>query len=148
MVPILLLAVLNLRILLVYRRSCERRRRMTISRTTSGEEDPRKFAEERRLMLLLGSTSILFLVCVSPMVILNVTLTDANLALYPYQVMQSPQFVMSPTLVILMLRRSKDPNKGRLHRQYIQETVDWNPTSVFCKEFSKNINKKTHALLD
>lgn len=85
-VPIVLLAALNLRILLVYRRSCERRRRMTLSRTASGDEDPRKFAEERRLMLLLGSTSILFLVCVSPMVILNVTLSEANLARYPYQV--------------------------------------------------------------
>lgn len=85
-VPIILLAALNLRILLVYRKSCERRRQMTLSRTASGDEDPRKFAEERRLMLLLGSTSILFLVCVSPMVILNVTLSEANLTRYPYQV--------------------------------------------------------------
>lgn len=59
---------------------------MTLSRTTSGDEDPRKFAEERRLVLLLGSTSILFLVCVSPMVILNVTLSEDNLTRYPYQV--------------------------------------------------------------
>ncbi|GLH16788.1 Uncharacterized protein GBIM_21074 [Gryllus bimaculatus] len=50
-------------------------------------DDPRAghFAEERRLVLLLGSTSILFLVCVSPMVILNVTLSDRNLTLFPYQ---------------------------------------------------------------
>lgn len=85
-IPTILLAALNLRILIVYRRSCERRRRMTLSRTTSGDEDPRKFAEERRLVLLLGSTSILFLVCVSPMVILNVTLSEDNLTRYPYQV--------------------------------------------------------------
>lgn len=88
-IPTILLAALNLRILLVYRRSCERRRRMTLSRTASGDEDPRKFAEERRLVLLLGSTSILFLVCVSPMVILNVTLSDDNLKLYPYQVFRA-----------------------------------------------------------
>ncbi|KAK4873526.1 hypothetical protein RN001_015555 [Aquatica leii] len=88
-IPIILLAVLNLRILLVYRKSCERRRRMTLSRTASGDEDPRKFAEERRLMLLLGSTSILFLVCVSPMVILNVTLSEVNLTRYPYQVFRA-----------------------------------------------------------
>lgn len=88
-VPTILLAALNLRILLVYRRSCERRRRMTLSRTASGDEDPRKFAEERRLVLLLGSTSILFLVCVSPMVILNVTLSEDNLTRYPYQVRKS-----------------------------------------------------------
>lgn len=85
-IPVILLAALNLRILIVYRRSCEKRRKMTLSRTVSGEEDPRKFAEERRLVLLLGSTSILFLVCVTPMVILNVTLSDENLKKYPYQV--------------------------------------------------------------
>ncbi|CAH0546618.1 unnamed protein product [Brassicogethes aeneus] len=88
-VPVILLAALNLRILIVYRRSCEKRRKMTLSRTTSGEEDPRKFAEERRLVLLLGSTSILFLVCVTPMVILNVTLSDNNLLNYPYQVFRA-----------------------------------------------------------
>lgn len=85
-VPVILLAALNLRILIVYRRSCEKRRKMILSRKTSGEEDPRKFAEERRLVLLLGSTSILFLVCVTPMVILNVTLSENNLTKYPYQV--------------------------------------------------------------
>lgn len=84
--PTILLAGFNLRIMVVYRRSCERRRRMTLSRTVSNDEDPRTFAEERRLILLLGSTSILFLVCVSPMVILNVTLSESNLNHYPYQV--------------------------------------------------------------
>lgn len=86
--PTILLAGFNLRIMIVYRRSCERRRRMTLSRTVSngGDEDPRTFAEERRLILLLGSTSILFLVCVSPMVILNVTLSESNLVVYSYQV--------------------------------------------------------------
>lgn len=84
--PTILLAGFNLRIMIVYRRSCERRRRMTLSRTISNEEDSRTFAEERRLVLLLSSTSILFLVCVSPMVILNVTLSEGNLSLYPYQV--------------------------------------------------------------
>ncbi|GJQ79490.1 hypothetical protein Trydic_g16343 [Trypoxylus dichotomus] len=88
-IPIVLLAALNVRILIVYRRSCEKRRRMTLCRTASGEEDPRKFAEERRLVLLLGSTSILFLVCISPMVILNVTLSDDNLRLYAYQVFRA-----------------------------------------------------------
>ncbi|KAJ8927943.1 hypothetical protein NQ314_019576, partial [Rhamnusium bicolor] len=88
-IPVILLAALNLRILIVYRRSCEKRRKMTLSRKTSGEEDPRKFAEERRLVLLLGSTSILFLVCVTPMVILNVTLSEDNLTKYPYQVFRA-----------------------------------------------------------
>lgn len=87
--PTILLAGFNLKIMIVYRRSCERRRRMTLSRTISNDEDPRTFAEERRLILLLGSTSILFLVCVSPMVILNVTLSESNLNHYSYQVIRS-----------------------------------------------------------
>ncbi|XP_020290788.1 probable G-protein coupled receptor B0563.6 isoform X2 [Pseudomyrmex gracilis] len=87
--PTIFLAGFNLRIMIVYRRSCERRRRMTLSRTVSNDEDPRTFAEERRLILLLGSTSILFLVCVSPMVILNVTLSEKNLSNYPYQVFRA-----------------------------------------------------------
>lgn len=87
--PTILLAGFNLRIMIVYRRSCERRRRMTLSRTVSNDEDPRTFAEERRLILLLSSTSILFLICVSPMVILNVTLSESNLNNYPYQVFRA-----------------------------------------------------------
>lgn len=87
--PIILLAGFNLRIMIVYRRSCERRRRMTLSRTVSNDDESRVFAEERRLVLLLGSTSILFLVCVSPMVILNVTLSESNLSYYPYQVFRA-----------------------------------------------------------
>ncbi|XP_050448218.1 probable G-protein coupled receptor B0563.6 [Cataglyphis hispanica] len=87
--PTILLAGFNLKIMIVYRRSCERRRRMTLSRTISNDEDPRTFAEERRLILLLGSTSILFLVCVSPMVILNVTLNESNLNHYWYQVFRA-----------------------------------------------------------
>ncbi|XP_063233036.1 probable G-protein coupled receptor B0563.6 [Bacillus rossius redtenbacheri] len=89
--PTLLLAGLNTRIMLVYRRSCDRRRKMTLCRSASSSdpEDHRKFAEERRLILLLGSTSILFLVCVSPMVILNVTLSEQNLTQYSYQVFRA-----------------------------------------------------------
>ncbi|XP_066582188.1 probable G-protein coupled receptor B0563.6 isoform X2 [Prorops nasuta] len=88
--PTVLLAAFNLRIMTVYRKSCERRRRMTLARTvSSNDEDPRTFAEERRLILLLGSTSILFLLCVSPMVILNVTLSESNLSNYPYQVFRA-----------------------------------------------------------
>nr|XP_034187265.1 probable G-protein coupled receptor B0563.6 [Osmia lignaria] len=87
--PTILLAGFNLRIMVVYRKSCERRRRMTLARTVSNDEDPRTFAEERRLVLLLGSTSILFLVCVSPMVILNVTLRESNLNNYAYQVFRA-----------------------------------------------------------
>ncbi|XP_024942132.1 probable G-protein coupled receptor B0563.6 isoform X2 [Cephus cinctus] len=87
--PTILLAGFNLRVMIAYRRSCERRRSTTLSRTASNDEAHRTFAEERRLLLLLGSTSILFLVCVSPMVILNVTVSESNLSLYPYQVFRA-----------------------------------------------------------
>ncbi|KAG8234747.1 hypothetical protein J437_LFUL009985, partial [Ladona fulva] len=92
--PTLLLAGLNLRIMVVYRRSCERRRQMTLK--PSGEES-RKFAEEQRLVLLLGSTSILFFVCVSPMAILNVTLSERNLNFYSYQVFRAIANVLEVT---------------------------------------------------
>lgn len=54
--PTFLIAGLNIRIMIVYRRTCDKRRRMTISHTK--EDDTRKFAEERRLMLLLGEQFI------------------------------------------------------------------------------------------
>ncbi|CAD7089999.1 unnamed protein product [Hermetia illucens] len=90
LVPTVLIAGFNLRIMMVYRQTCERRRRMTLSRNSCfKEDDPRKFAEERRLTLLLGSTSILFLVCVSPMAILHVTLSRENLSSYSFQVFRA-----------------------------------------------------------
>lgn len=109
--PTILLAGFNLRIMIVYRRSCERRRRMTLSRTVSSDEDPRTFAEERRLILLLGSTSILFLVCVSPMVILNVTLSESNLNHYPYQVRRT-------TLNIFIIYCLSIPNDNYCQNTY------------------------------
>ncbi|CRL04608.1 CLUMA_CG017676, isoform A [Clunio marinus] len=85
--PTLLIASLNIRIMIVYRQTCNKRRRMTLSHTK--DDDSRKFAEERRLMFLLGSTSLLFLVCVSPMAILHVTLSAENLSSYSYQVFRA-----------------------------------------------------------
>ncbi|XP_014206493.1 probable G-protein coupled receptor B0563.6 [Copidosoma floridanum] len=83
--PTVLLAVLNLRIVLAYRRTCERRRRLT----RRSARDARSVSEERRLVMLLGSTSLLFLVCVSPMVILDLTLNEANLSIFSYQVFRA-----------------------------------------------------------
>ncbi|CAG7709972.1 unnamed protein product [Allacma fusca] len=71
--PTLLLAYLNLRIIIAYRRTCANRRRMT---GKASRDDSKKFAEERRIMLLLGSTSVLFFVCVTPMVILSVVISE------------------------------------------------------------------------
>lgn len=55
LIPTVLIAGLNLRIMLVYRQTCEKRRKMVITRMPCNqEEDLRKFAEERRLFFLLG----------------------------------------------------------------------------------------------
>ncbi|XP_070495767.1 probable G-protein coupled receptor B0563.6 [Chironomus tepperi] len=95
LMPTVLIAYFNVRIMIVYRQTCNKRRRMTLSHTK--DDDSRKFAEERRLMFLLGSTSLLFLVCVSPMVILHVTLSEENLSSFSYQVFRALANVMELT---------------------------------------------------
>ncbi|XP_055371328.1 probable G-protein coupled receptor B0563.6 [Condylostylus longicornis] len=98
LIPTVLIAGLNLKIMIVYRRTCEKRRRMTLSRVSSVKDgDPVKFAEERRLVLLLGSTSILFLVCVSPMAILHMTLSQENLSSFSFQVFRAMANLMELT---------------------------------------------------
>ncbi|XP_017482808.1 PREDICTED: probable G-protein coupled receptor B0563.6, partial [Rhagoletis zephyria] len=90
LIPTVLIAGLNMRIMLVYRKTCQRRREMLISRShCMRDEDPRKFAEERRLFLLLGSTSILFLVCVSPMAIVHMTIASEVLPSFSFQVFRA-----------------------------------------------------------
>lgn len=53
LMPTVLIAFFNVRIMIVYRKTCNKRRRMTLSHTK--DDDSRKFAEERRLMFLLGT---------------------------------------------------------------------------------------------
>uniref|UniRef100_A0A1B0AUJ1 G-protein coupled receptors family 1 profile domain-containing protein n=1 Tax=Glossina palpalis gambiensis TaxID=67801 RepID=A0A1B0AUJ1_9MUSC len=90
LIPTVLIAGLNLRIMMVYRKTCERRRKMILTRASYiKDEDPRKFAEERRLFLLLGSTSILFLACVSPMAILHMTIASEVLPIFSFQVFRA-----------------------------------------------------------
>ncbi|KAL5277250.1 hypothetical protein ACFFRR_002464 [Megaselia abdita] len=90
LIPTILIAGFNLSIMIAYRRTCEKRRGMIISRNTCcKEDDPRKFAEERRLFLLLGSTSALFLVCVSPMAVLHMTIAAENLSSFSFQVFRA-----------------------------------------------------------
>ncbi|KAI8126825.1 hypothetical protein FF38_03110 [Lucilia cuprina] len=84
LIPTVLIAGLNLRIMMVYRQTCEKRRKMTSSRASYIKD-----AEERRLFLLLGSTSILFLVCVSPMAILHMTIASEVLPSFSFQVFRA-----------------------------------------------------------
>merc|ERR1712080_678415 len=62
--PTIIIVLANILIISRYRRVCEKRTQMTLS----GRRSQRKIREERRLILLLLTTSILFLVCVSPSV--------------------------------------------------------------------------------
>jgi neurotensin receptor 1 len=162
--PTLLIASLNVRIMIVYRQTCNKRRRMTLSHTK--DDDSRKFAEERRLMFLLGtspfpffslivsspspsfasksvrrrrdkmsadkphdmthyalftgSSSLLFLVCVSPMAILHVTLSSENLSSYSYQVScsENKTFLVSiKALNILVELGRKYVYERQLHKR-------------------------------
>ncbi|ALC49580.1 CG33639 [Drosophila busckii] len=87
LIPTVVIAGLNVRIMIVYRGTCKRRRQMVLNRLNN--EDSRQFAEERRLFLLLGSTSILFLLCVSPMAILHMTIAAEVLPSFPFQVFRA-----------------------------------------------------------
>ncbi|XP_061397371.1 probable G-protein coupled receptor B0563.6, partial [Musca vetustissima] len=92
LIPTVLIAGLNLRIMMVYRQTCEKRRKMTSSRASYIKD-----AEEKRLFLLLGSTSILFLVCVSPMAILHMTIASDVLPSFSFQVFRALANLMELT---------------------------------------------------
>ncbi|KAK8728232.1 hypothetical protein OTU49_009184, partial [Cherax quadricarinatus] len=74
LIPAIILFYLNIRIIRTYKAVCEKRRKMTSK--VSGEQR-RQFAEESRLMFLLGGTSTLFFVCMTPMIVLSVTIHHA-----------------------------------------------------------------------
>ena len=92
-VPTILLATLNLQIIRTYKKLCERRHGMTLHHLKLSSEVHGKLSEEKRLLFLLGSTSLLFLVCVSPMVVLNITLSSTNLSNFYFQVIKSNIFI-------------------------------------------------------
>nr|XP_045624721.1 probable G-protein coupled receptor B0563.6 [Procambarus clarkii] len=69
-IPALILVYLNIRIIRTYKAVCKKRRLMT---KKSGEQR-RQYAEESRLMFMLGGTSTLFFVCMTPMIVLSVTI--------------------------------------------------------------------------
>lgn len=58
------------------------------TRITNGHQhdDSRRYWEEKRLMFLLGSTSILFSVCITPQLVLSLMIHEAVLQSYYFQV--------------------------------------------------------------
>ena len=71
------------------------------TRITNGQqhsEDSRRYWEEKRLMFLLGSTSILFSVCITPQLVLSLMIHEAVLQSYYFQVMECFFFSSTPSL--------------------------------------------------
>ena len=70
------------------------------TRITNGQqhsEDSRRYWEEKRLMFLLGSTSILFSVCITPQLVLSLMIHEAVLQSYYFQVMECFFFSSTPS---------------------------------------------------
>ncbi|KAL7640199.1 UNVERIFIED_CONTAM: hypothetical protein RMT77_009613 [Armadillidium vulgare] len=89
-VPAIILVYLNIRIIHTYRAVCKKRRQMT-SHTS-------QYAEESRLMFLLGGTSTLFFVCMTPMILLSVTVhwVQANKSI-PYEIFRATANILEVT---------------------------------------------------
>uniref|UniRef100_A0A0P6EPX5 G-protein coupled receptor B0563.6 n=2 Tax=Daphnia magna TaxID=35525 RepID=A0A0P6EPX5_9CRUS len=60
-------------------------------------DDSRRFWEEKRLMFLLGSTSILFSVCITPQLVLSLMIHEAVLQSYYFQVFRAVANILEVT---------------------------------------------------
>ncbi|XP_018024042.2 probable G-protein coupled receptor B0563.6 [Hyalella azteca] len=96
LLPAAVLFYLNIHIIYAYRAVCERRRRMTQTKV-SGEQR-RQYAEESRLMFLLGGTSAIFFICMTPMIALSVTVHFTHYTTsYVYQIFRALANVLEVT---------------------------------------------------
>ncbi|CAL4074532.1 unnamed protein product, partial [Meganyctiphanes norvegica] len=57
----------------------------------------KQYAEESRLLFLLGGTSTLFFVCMTPMIVLSVTIHWANKTSFLFQIFRATANVMEVT---------------------------------------------------
>ncbi|XP_068232567.1 probable G-protein coupled receptor B0563.6 [Palaemon carinicauda] len=94
LIPALILVFLNIRIIRTYKRVCKKRRNMTSN--VSGEQK-RQYAEESRLMFLLGGTSTLFFVCMTPMIVLSLTIHMSWKDNLPYEIFRATANVLEVT---------------------------------------------------
>ncbi|XP_057378325.1 probable G-protein coupled receptor B0563.6 [Daphnia carinata] len=69
------------------------------SRLPNGQQadDSRRYWEEKRLMFLLGSTSILFSVCITPQLVLSLMIHEAVLQSYYFQVFRAVANILEVT---------------------------------------------------
>ncbi|XP_071536083.1 probable G-protein coupled receptor B0563.6 [Panulirus ornatus] len=93
-IPAIILVYLNVRIIRTYKAVCEKRRKMT--NKVSGEQR-RQYAEESRLMFLLGGTSTLFFVCMTPMIVLSLTIHHPRKQSVAFEVFRATANVLEVT---------------------------------------------------
>ncbi|CAL4122897.1 unnamed protein product, partial [Meganyctiphanes norvegica] len=94
LVPSIILVYLNVRIMKTYKAVCKRRRTMVAQES---KEQRRHFQEESRLMFLLGGTTTLFFVCMTPMIILSVTIHWTKMDSFPFQIFRATANVLEVT---------------------------------------------------
>ena len=84
------------------------------TRTPNGQQpdDSRRYWEEKRLMFLLGSTSILFSVCITPQLVLSLMIHEAVLQSYYFQVQIHQPPIISITRAIDYPRSLRDGRVG------------------------------------
>ncbi|CAG0887634.1 unnamed protein product [Darwinula stevensoni] len=95
--PVIILVYLNLRIAIAYRRVCRRRRGFRLRGRGASGTDQLSFADQRRLLLLLGGTSTLFFVCVSPMAVMSVMFSEIRMNQFPFEVFRAVANVLEIT---------------------------------------------------
>ncbi|XP_013774549.1 probable G-protein coupled receptor B0563.6 [Limulus polyphemus] len=77
--PVIVLAILNIAIIVAFRRMVRKRRSLLNSSNSSHsnqKESSRKLMEERRLVVLLGGIVLLFFVCMTPAAVLTLLNSD------------------------------------------------------------------------
>jgi hypothetical protein len=72
----------------------------------NGRSEGKKFTDERRIMGLLGSTSLLFFICVTPMVALSLTFSRQLLHSFTFQVILFNPNPQTPHAVFSLIKTS------------------------------------------
>ena len=117
--PTIIITLANILIIMRYRRVCEKRTQMTLS----GRRSRRKIKEERRLIMLLLTTSVLFLVCISPSVGISIYYNETYLESYSFQVFRACVNILEIS------------NYSLIFYMHIIFSIDFRQTflSIFCK---------------
>ncbi|CAL4237617.1 unnamed protein product, partial [Meganyctiphanes norvegica] len=94
LIPSIILFILNIRIIRTYTNVCKRRREMT---NKVSSDVKRQYLEEQRLLFLLGGTSTLFFICMTPMIILSVSIHWTEKNSYFFEIFRATANVLEVT---------------------------------------------------